>query len=591
MPTSLQITGRYLIWTIVLGTILGMGGLTYLLLRIYNIPILNDEAISFFLYVDHGIFWPWGGRPDTNNHLLNTALTSMFCKVFGASAITLRLANVLGFLVYTIGCIKLALRQRAFLHGLAILLCLQGSPIFLEYFGYSRGYGLSFACLIMLINCLWKYSDKRTRTVLAELVVWMLLTLASNLSFIMPMLITTLWIIYLDFKGKMLKRNVLHYIAIAITISIFIGHTFWLKYHGALYHGNPETGFWDAAVESFLLSIAPAPYGWMQIFIALGLLGTFGMFIHRASSPTECLHPAQGISFVFLGSLLLFFFTHQLLDVNYPFGRVAVGFWIIGLLAFITSTTYRGSWKWTISIMLIVPVWSCTHASLDASTPWHGEQIPKAFMKEVALQPKRSKTPCIAGHPLRHSAWAFYNLTYEGTLGILWDIHPAFVNPDFQILKFHDFTAQKDSLYDILETDSISSTHLIRRKDWMNLHSYTIMNVNPPQSPTEEFTQLMKMPLAENAEHPAGVELTLDLKMEKGELFLCTFQQAEDGTTYDYYQYDIGRLPRATNRQTLCIPFVKTRSEPSNWIVHLWNPEKMCFSITQGKIEMLTYSE
>src|SRR5690606_30488690 len=84
---------------------------TYLVLRAIFVPILHDEAITYFFYVNSGNYIPfvnWGSHADVNNHLLNSFLMFFTNKWFGNDLIVLRLPNILSAILLFIYVWKLA---------------------------------------------------------------------------------------------------------------------------------------------------------------------------------------------------------------------------------------------------------------------------------------------------------------------------------------------------------------------------------------------------------------------------------------------------------------------------------------------------
>lgn len=94
-----------------------------------------------------------------NNHLLNTQLMRFFSILTGNSELSLRMPNVLAFILYCIaglGIIRNIKKPALSVFFMAILVL---NTMMLEFFGLARGYGLSmglsmagFYCLFMLDN-------------------------------------------------------------------------------------------------------------------------------------------------------------------------------------------------------------------------------------------------------------------------------------------------------------------------------------------------------------------------------------------------------------------------------------------------------
>ena len=88
-----------------------------------------------------------------NNHILNTLLVKYSIALFGAHSWSVRLPNLLSFLlfawaVYRIACL---LNPRSFWLPVTAVLFF-ANPYLLDFFGLSRGYGLSVALEMTAIS-------------------------------------------------------------------------------------------------------------------------------------------------------------------------------------------------------------------------------------------------------------------------------------------------------------------------------------------------------------------------------------------------------------------------------------------------------
>src|ERR1700749_4924389 len=68
-------------------------------LRSYLVPFNHDETASFFMFIQSGNYMPFYSNTDANNHVLNSFLSNMCFHIFGSSPFSLRLPNLLGFVV------------------------------------------------------------------------------------------------------------------------------------------------------------------------------------------------------------------------------------------------------------------------------------------------------------------------------------------------------------------------------------------------------------------------------------------------------------------------------------------------------------
>src|SRR5688500_14357872 len=72
-------------------------------LRAYHIPFVHDEITTFFYYVQNGDFLPYRSHAYTNNHVLNSMLTTACYRLWGSHPFVLRLPNLLAFIALAVG--------------------------------------------------------------------------------------------------------------------------------------------------------------------------------------------------------------------------------------------------------------------------------------------------------------------------------------------------------------------------------------------------------------------------------------------------------------------------------------------------------
>ncbi|MBK8369526.1 MAG: hypothetical protein IPL10_19670 [Bacteroidetes bacterium] len=83
--------------------IVGLGILWYIIYKAATTSFTHDESYTYTHYVHQGFMDIISYKtPYTNNHILNTVLMK-YCEVFfGSSELSLRLPNILAFILYSI---------------------------------------------------------------------------------------------------------------------------------------------------------------------------------------------------------------------------------------------------------------------------------------------------------------------------------------------------------------------------------------------------------------------------------------------------------------------------------------------------------
>ncbi|MDD4109159.1 MAG: hypothetical protein PHH93_10625 [Prolixibacteraceae bacterium] len=126
------------------------------LYKVLNVPVTHDEVPTALFYSRFS-FWEIMMYPDNipNNHILNSLLTKICITLFGTEQWSIRLPNLLGFVIYGLAVFRilnhsLKLNPVFFLPA-AILFV---NPYLLDFFGLCRGYGLSVAIMTLSLSYL-----------------------------------------------------------------------------------------------------------------------------------------------------------------------------------------------------------------------------------------------------------------------------------------------------------------------------------------------------------------------------------------------------------------------------------------------------
>jgi hypothetical protein len=128
--------------------------LAYVVASALIIPFTADEVSTFIEFVRETSLWNTitMAHQAVNNHLLNSLLTRL-CAQFSVHEFSLRLPNILSFLLYLYGSYKIAITffQNKYLQ-VCFFLALLGNNYMLHFFAYSRGYGLSIGLFLFSIS-------------------------------------------------------------------------------------------------------------------------------------------------------------------------------------------------------------------------------------------------------------------------------------------------------------------------------------------------------------------------------------------------------------------------------------------------------
>lgn len=160
----------------------GLGIVWYIIYKASHTSFTHDESYTYTHYVHQGFMDIVSYKtPYTNNHILNTVLMKYCELLFGSSELSLRLPNILAFILYSIFIILLLYKYIPKLMFPFYLLMVL-NPHLLDFFALARGYGLSFAFLLMSLYYLSLYFTSKQNKHLILFNVGAFLSVMSNFS-------------------------------------------------------------------------------------------------------------------------------------------------------------------------------------------------------------------------------------------------------------------------------------------------------------------------------------------------------------------------------------------------------------------------
>ncbi len=169
---------RYISLSLIL--LLGVSALTLIVVKAYSSSFTHDESFSYLHYISQSFMDILSYKDSyTNNHILNSLLMKYSEMVFGTSEFTLRLPNILLFIVYSIYSFLLLKNNHILITISFIVLLITNSSI-TNFFGLARGYGLSIGFMMMAIYYLIKSLDCENKKYLVSFHLASLLATLSN---------------------------------------------------------------------------------------------------------------------------------------------------------------------------------------------------------------------------------------------------------------------------------------------------------------------------------------------------------------------------------------------------------------------------
>ena len=568
----------------------------YIILRAVYSPFVYDEATTFLLFVHNNSFVPGYAFWSANNHFLNSALTWMSYHTLGLEEWQLRLPNLLAFPVFAFYLIKIAAFLKTDLAQKLLIFGVFSGHIFIEMFGYSRGYGLSFAFLAAAIYYLLNIFKQGNSKHFVGFYLSNALMLAANLTLLpLSLFFAFSLLVWAVYTGKF--KSVLSILLLTgapIVAAMFISLK--LKAEGKLYYASLD------GLNGTLNSLFDAFFGfnsWLwQVWLALILMGivifTVLYFKNKATSSNNNIAFLLGL---LLAPWLFFFFGNIVLGVNQPLDRAVLytPFLLFLATAFLLdSVNTKTSIKYVVSLFTVLPfvVHFAFSANLNKATAflWHTEQIPDAFYETV--KNNNANLPLVGGYFLRQKCWEYLNIKSDEKTNVLQIADYPSTVADYQIVNLRE-TGKLD-LYKTVLYDKNSGLSLLQRKE--KLHEKLIFSkIIEAVYNKNGFTKFTQISL-DTLSGALVIEYRLQLKSKAKPFNGVLGFDVKDSTNQNLHYEELRLRNLHENyftgqeiHQKLYLSEVPKNGKNLN--VFLWNLDHKNFEIESGKIEIYELTE
>lgn len=584
---------------------------SYLVLRSVYVPISHDEVGTFYYYIQTGIYLPPDAHWDANNHILNSFLSHLSYKWFGNEPWILRLPNVLSYIIYFWSAWGIAKNLKTPSLKWGVFLSIVMTHYIFDYFGETRGYGLSMAFLLLALWLLQNFLKNRSHWNIIGVVLSLFIATSANLTLLAPSFLIIAYSIFVLFLGKeiSISRSIQFLGTTAISYLLFwplISFSLNLKERGALYYGG-KSGFWDYTGNT-LSELITGYYSpimaifYSIIFFALIRAAFYLLFkVHQK----KFLYYFSTNSFLFTyilgGSVMAIFAIRYLLDVNFPEDRAAIYLFLFLVLAiaFVVDEiqvinkkiTYLGL------ILFYIPIHFIAHINLSRTIFPMQEAPPQDFFDYVSKQyPKNhlGYPSTVGGYATQRLCWAYMNHQKGGKQGEMLVSNHIDTLCDFQIVsierKLPDNFLQ---IYTAVNESPQNDLHLYKRKKHLNYRRVhfadSISNWNHS---TNEYFDLIKFTIPDSIKGKPlfiGIDAEVDTEHNPFIASLVVSQKdkneveiSQEGVHFDWLR-KVWREGSRDFKQGIILPEIDKESEQI--IVYLWNQKGNNF-LLYGKVEL-----
>jgi len=582
---------------------------TYLWLRAIYVPLVHDEIATFHNYIQIAKFLPYHAHWDANNHILNSAISALFYRMFGLSPLVIRLGNLLFFPLF---CLYVWKNRRFFQHTLvqwAFMISLLTAHGFLEFFSLSRGYGISVALLMPALYYLLRMTERYTLRKMIAVILWSAFATLANLSLFNTYLLLLLYLIlFSGFSNQLTSlRQRMSSIGWALItgtpfLVLFSMISFEFRARGLLYTGG-SNGIWQDTIRSLFSRLFSSENILLLILVVLLFSLMITVAAIRLVKEKKLFSPKLVYLILLSGNLAGALLLHRIFGVNYPENRVALFLYplFIGALCFAADDLPRLLLSKLSLVallpLILIPIHFFTHLNLSHAGFYTEDLIPPSFFQKVKQNHLPGDyPPIVSGKRLTHFCWSFYDFRSGGTESqITFTNYPENYS-DYQIADIEDLPFFNQD-YQIIDSTPVNHRYLLKRKIQASRALVDrVTGIRTPGMIDQEFFSLYTGEMAdlERKSAYAGITATITSPAEPFHTWIVADVCDSTGKSLQYERISLYWLRPVWNKLTghFRNGFFLSRipQGASTLKIYVWNIEKAPFLIEDGKAELFLLS-
>ncbi|TNE27393.1 MAG: hypothetical protein EP346_12310 [Bacteroidetes bacterium] len=431
----------------------------YVALRAFLISFSIDEGMSYRFVV--GI---WEDKHHSNNHFLNTQLMKISSAIFGNEPWSLRLPNLLVFVLYlwmVWKLIKDASTSFSMAFGMVVML---GLPFMLEMFAIARGYGLSMGFTLLgmaffILAATREMTDSHYQKQVVLSSVLLGLGVASNLS-VINVVIAIVGLLLLH-QIIRLKHNggkvnwigfaaslVVNFISLGLGVNALLR----LKANNDLVFGSQT--YEELARKSVWSYIYVQPVAmWVRYLLLVVLILVVVLGIYTAIRKAKLYSRISMVMAIILISMLGWVFEYEVMEANLPLGRTGVIYLpLLGYAMFLLVDywiSHSNRWirvtKVLASIVMAAYLYNAKAAiNVREIRPWPEFALFDKYTDVIAeLSKDREEPVVIEKHFLFRSTLNYY-LLEKGINAKVNEDYGIKANAEFLLINRKDFVMLED---------------------------------------------------------------------------------------------------------------------------------------------------
>ncbi len=570
----------------------------YLAVRAIHLPLIQDEANSFWWYVATGRFLPLDSHLDAGNHHLSSFLGWLGYSLFGAEPIALRFGSLLAFALYAGSLIRITTYLRSGTVRWCCFLALLTCPFLHEYFALFRGYGLAVAFFVLAVLQCVKLIESRKPINAVWLIAASTMAALANLSMLPLCLVMVAGTAILSMLGGVVPARTVQRILVAAaalaSFAVFILLalvSMALKDQGLLYHGG-GTGLLAVSVNSLCQAIVGWSASKLPIVCAVSAIGGWLVALNALYRKQP-----ESRALVVVGALLgteciIRIALQKILGVNYPQDRAAFQMLILFLLLASFAIDELGvcaaSAKASAASFLVLPIITLSGLNTEVAMNNGEPAVPRRFLNRLAQRQLELGRPIVAavGSNLR-SGVSFAQFRDAAFIQESEDQRFDYPGQDFRIVRDTELHAALDG-YHAVDSSAAGWVHLLERDTPLSLSLAFDSTLIAPLELGEGFRNILERSPGRFGKRALYVRITGNLYRDHdhGELHFVVHDDYTDGAAYED-----GTDLRKLRLQWAGEPFDVMRRLPAAEVVEgmrcfFWNTTSMPVRMTDLRIRI-----
>lgn len=521
----------------------------YLYIRAWFNEPLHDEIATFFFYIYQGDFAGENMVVDANNHLLNSLIGHWLYPFAKGQFFWYRLPSLLSIFLYFYATYHLCKNYKNELVAFFSFVALNMIPFVMEYFAYTRGYGISLGFFMLSLYWIVRYIETHKLFRLIGIFGILSITISANLTFLQLGLMISVLLGLVIWQNALLslKQKLLHTCIVLGFVGAMVPaamYAIFLKDAGALYYGDLR-GLWTTTGRSLTRYIffndgylAGSIAGLVITVIALGLLSKI-----TKTNPFKKLDFQFIIYALLFGNLLAIWILATFLKVNYPEDRTAFALILFILLALGYSfDQLQGKWRNLIFLYLFFPIVFILKMSLHTSVFSPDDRMTYAFFKKV--KPHITENTSLMVYSIMRWSWPWHESQVERKAPIYNSYNVRQTYTDFLITKTNLRSPKKISeLYDTVAVNPDSRHIALKRKKPM-LRIKVLESSKVSGKDNQEYFNLYNTDTIPRKYYGKPALLTVKghlktfAEKNKLQLVFAMFDEKENLLDYNFYPFE-----------------------------------------------------